>query len=519
MTIETLLPNNLGDVSFHAGLVAYFQRGGWGPFLWPQHPLLVDTALGYPFGTDFLTAMLAQIGLPLTVLLPLLFLLASLVLGRLLLQWTDSDDTGFGWLGLLAFVGCCGLAWPGLAAAAPWWQPSLSFKSLFFSMWVTQRGLLVAVPAGLLCLMSWRWRWLVGQESRALPWVVEAMLVGLMPLFHMHTALVLVSTWLLWVLLAAFRDEVPAVPGRVFYSVWRGWALACAVGLGPAAMLLSANPAAAVGAGAYATGLLRWHAGWQAATFGQPLLLYLVQNMAPVGCWVGLAWGLLLQRPTLAHRFAGRSLLLTACTWGALVLLFQISPWDWDNSKLWLWAVLLVLPLMPMGVSVLLPYHKWGVAILVLATLVLPGGLAVTQFGGQRLLTGHGYTVAVRSDIDHACGQLAMLSVNSRVAVAPVFNHPVILCGQPVWLGYEQHLWSHGYGARARVQAQALDAFMVKRHSVQVADAAQAAQAPGSVRAMWWGPMEQQRWADGSLNPHGPNPNEGGSGGLCLLAH
>jgi hypothetical protein len=31
--------------------------------------------------------------------------------------------------------------------------------------------------------------------------------------------------------------------------------------------------------------------------------------------------------------------------------------------------------------------------------------------------------------------------------VAPTFNHPVALCGHPLVLGYEGHLWSHGIDA------------------------------------------------------------------------
>ena len=65
-------------------------------------------------------------------------------------------------------------------------------------MFVTQRGLLYAIPAGVLLLWHWREKFFrqgaQGQEGRRsgpLPFWVELSLYASMPLFHVHTFLAL----------------------------------------------------------------------------------------------------------------------------------------------------------------------------------------------------------------------------------------------------------------------------------------------------------------------------------------
>src|SRR5205085_6077922 len=74
---------------------------------------------------------------------------------------------------------------------------TIAWKSLALSMLVPQRGLLYALPAGLLLLYQWRGRYLVagGADPRRsrlqLPLWVELSLYATMPLFHLHTFIAL----------------------------------------------------------------------------------------------------------------------------------------------------------------------------------------------------------------------------------------------------------------------------------------------------------------------------------------
>src|SRR5205085_1003557 len=71
--------------------------------------------------------------------------------------------------------------------------PSISWKSIALSMFVTQRGLLCAIPAGLVLLWQWRAKYGGDPQLRkeCLPTWVEYILYATMPLFHVHTFLAL----------------------------------------------------------------------------------------------------------------------------------------------------------------------------------------------------------------------------------------------------------------------------------------------------------------------------------------
>ena len=77
---------------------------------------------------------------------------------------------------------------------------AIAWKSLPLTMFVTQRGLLYALPAGLLLLYHWRTKYFVtpneteGRGAKApppLPFWIELTLYASMPLFHIHTFIAL----------------------------------------------------------------------------------------------------------------------------------------------------------------------------------------------------------------------------------------------------------------------------------------------------------------------------------------
>src|SRR5438045_9470382 len=58
-------------------------------------------------------------------------------------------------------------------------------------MFVTQRGLLYAIPAGLLLLWQWRSKYGSEEQKQLLPVWAEYILYATMPLFHVHTFIAL----------------------------------------------------------------------------------------------------------------------------------------------------------------------------------------------------------------------------------------------------------------------------------------------------------------------------------------
>src|SRR5207248_4854115 len=70
----------------------------------------------------------------------------------------------------------------------------VSWKSIPLTMFVTQRGLLYAIPAGLLLLRQWRVKYGSDsdQENQLLTVWAEYILYATMPLFHIHTSYALI---------------------------------------------------------------------------------------------------------------------------------------------------------------------------------------------------------------------------------------------------------------------------------------------------------------------------------------
>ena len=90
---------------------------------------------------------------------------------------------------------------------------TIAWKSLPLSMLVTQRGLLYAIPAGLLLLWNWRDKFFRNTATRPpgfLPFWIELTLYASMPLFHFHTFLALTI-----VLLGLFVCGDPQMRGQI----------------------------------------------------------------------------------------------------------------------------------------------------------------------------------------------------------------------------------------------------------------------------------------------------------------
>src|SRR5262249_34155085 len=81
------------------------------------------------------------------------------------------------------------------------YQAELAWKSIPLTMFVTQRGLLYAVPVGLLLLHHWRTRLFERRPDQGLPFCIEWLFYATMPVFHLHTFLFLSFLLLWWFLL------------------------------------------------------------------------------------------------------------------------------------------------------------------------------------------------------------------------------------------------------------------------------------------------------------------------------
>src|SRR5712692_1058558 len=262
-------PNNLGDLALH---ITYIRNFANGVSLWPDNPIYVFSKLRYPAGIDLFNALLCCLHLDLTRGLVWTGLLASLATFYAFYRWGGA----FGVAGFLFNGGIAGFQIFNSSTFLRFLDyqgdKTIAWKSIALSMFVTQRGLLYAIPAGLLLLWSWREKfWGTGTQDRPasrpkgsrldqsagspssfypnpsaisslpveeaarlrgvrrhrgpLPFWVELSLYASMPLFHVHTFLALsIVLACLFIMGARMRKHVVTLLASAFlpaaFFVW-----------------------------------------------------------------------------------------------------------------------------------------------------------------------------------------------------------------------------------------------------------------------------------------------------------
>ncbi len=401
----TLLPSNYGDLPLHW---TYARHMAGGTSFWPADPIFTGERLRYPLGVDLLTAAFVQLGAALPSLLVAMGLGGALLTAFALRRWGGA----FAVAGLLFAGGLAGFQVLSTGRLVDY-QDAVAWKSLYLTLFVPQRGLLLALPAGLLLLWSWRRRLLRGE--RALPPWVEGTLWGVLPLVHLHSFLFVSLIGAVWALGAGRWRELARcflfAVAPATWSVWQvtgGLRAASLVGLKPGWMIGAANP-----------------------------LVFLLVNF---GLWLPLAlWAL--ARAARQRRREEQLLLGPALAIFAALFVVRMAPWEWDNTKLMLWCYLLTLPAIETLVLVRL---RVAARAALLFLLFFSGAVSVVAASGA---PRPGLEILDQAEYEQVCAALAGIGRDERVATAQAHNHPVALCGQPIVAGYAGHLWSHGLDA------------------------------------------------------------------------
>jgi hypothetical protein len=276
-------------------------------------------------------------------------------------------------------------------------------------MFVTQRGLLYALPCGLLLLRAWRDDFF--REGSGLPRSVQFFLYATMPFFSVHAFLFLSFA------LATIFIFTPKSRVRLLIFV--------ALAVAPATVAIWL-----VTGGFSASSGLRWLPGWMQGDGGWKFWAMNFGISLPL-----LGW--LFCKAAVRGDAESRAFCLLSVGVFFLCSLVAFAPWEWDNTKLLIWAWLVATPFL------------WSRVLEPLAP-ILREALCVALFftGAVSLMAGldgrHGYELAKKSELATARMTLRDVPPGTRIAVDPTFNHPVILLGYPVVCGYDGHLWSHG---------------------------------------------------------------------------
>jgi hypothetical protein len=411
----TLLPHNYGDLPLHWTYVRNLASGA--PF-WPENPILTHARLRYPLGVDLLTAAFVALGLGLPFVLQAMGLVGSLLSALALRRWGGA-------FAVAGFLFCGGVA--GLTSLAGLRlvdvDAMVAWKNLYLALFVPQRGFLLALPAGLVLLESWRSRLLRGEPQRLASWV-EGLLWGTLPLVHLHTFAFVSLMFGLWSLATGrWRAGLPTLAVAFVPASW---------GVMEVTGLLHA---AGTGAGP-ASSLVGWAPGWVMGA--EPPLVFLTRNF---GFWLPLVVAAVF---VAVRTRRTESLLVLVPSLGLFVSLFfvRLAPWAWDNTKLMLWCLVAILPALE---SLVLARLGAGLRAAALA-LLFASGLESLLWGCMGPLPR--LQILDRAEYEGVCEALARVPT-TRVATLQTFNHPVALCGRALVAGYPGHLWSHGLEASA----------------------------------------------------------------------
>jgi hypothetical protein len=437
----TLLPHNFGDLPLHW---TYIRHMADGASFWPANPVFASLPLRYPLGVDLLAAAMVQLGGTVPEVLRWSGLVASVLTALALRRWGGA----FAVAGFLFAGGLAGLEFFATGQLRDY-QSAVAWKNVYLTLFVPQRGFLLALPMGLLLMWSWRRR-LLRDEPGLPPWV-EGLLWGALPIVHLHTFAFVSVVAATWALAARrLRAALPALAVACLPATWGVW------------MVTDRFRAASV---------LGWKPGWMIG--GEGPLVFLLLNF---GVYVPLAlWAL--ARAVRERRREETLVLAPALAAFGLLFLVRVAPWEWDNTKVMVWCYLASLP--PLQ-ALLLDGWRPPARVAALVLLFFSGGLSVlaaSVAGDDRL------AVADRAEVEAVCAALAPLGRDEPVATAQVHNHPVALCGQPLVAGYSGHLWSHGIDSRSTEGALA-------RLMNGAGDWRPQARALGA-RHLFWGPREQ----------------------------
>jgi hypothetical protein len=413
-TIKVLSPNNLGDICLHLSHINFLASN---PHFWPENPIYAFDKLRYPIGMNLFNAELKLIGIEPRLGIIMVALLCSVITFRALFLFGGPFIVA-------AFLFNGGLA--GMQFLHNWqlqdFQAKLPWASIPLALFVTQRGLLYSIPAGLLLLAHWRSLFSDRPEAARLPGWGEWLLYATMPIFHLHTFIFLSFLLLWWFLFGNPNWRLHLLRLVALSIIPATFLVYCVTGFGK-------------------TNALAWQPGWMNPSGESPWWFWF-NNF---GFVLPLSFALLVylcipERHDVYHqKIALRRFFFPAVIAFIACGLIRFAPWAWDNTKLFFWAYILLM------------YCIWEAFLRRWHTLIRIPILVALFFSGFISLIGglvpgreNGYGIGDQAEWDGVADNLKNFPPQTVFATYPTYDHPVLVNGHRVVLGYEGHLWSHG---------------------------------------------------------------------------
>lgn len=437
------------DLALHTTLISSFAKK---PILDLTLPIFAGSKLTYPFLVDFFSAQMLRLGAgwQWSLLLPSLALIYAFVRLLMGLVYRLTRSLRAAWISV-SLVLLSGSAWGAalffkdLALSGQTWHQlllqdyskldsnNLQYANFITSHLLPQRAYLFGITVALVIFIL---LWELVAKHQASPKnrpliVLAGLLLGLLPLIHTHSFLVVMGfTGILWI--------VSSLRRRVVNKGLFGILLIGAI--------VAAPQLAWQFSGSYHEGFGYWHFGWLTPA-GMSVLAFWLQQLGVMALLFGLGPYLLYRQK--AHHFV--SLLY----WFGVALfvignIYIFQPSAWDNMKFFTYAYWMML-IPATGALASVSRMWWGKAVL-LVVLVLTcstGLIALAHEAQVQYVFARPEDQAIASAIDR------QLPSNAVVLVNPTLHHnPVsMLAGRAVFSGYNGWLWSYGIDYQERDQA------------------------------------------------------------------
>jgi hypothetical protein len=414
-TLSTLHAYNFGDLPLHINFIREFAGGVHFP---PHNPIFASDLLRYPYGPDMYNALWEVLGVPLSAHLAvtgIVFTIVSLVALRAF----------GGWWAVGAFFLSGGLAGYEVLRGAGFsdFMQNIDWKNLFISVFITQRGFLFALPAGLLLLVGAR-RLAEGKSPRFEAVTSLGLLWGILPFFHLHTFFI-VSVMIGFIAIENGWQGIRRIfLSRLFF-----------VAFVPATLFLLHSTE-----GLSRAGVAHWTLGWMSKPGARWSFFWINFGpwlFVPILTMIGLIWsgGAFSEqkRRRLWFDFASNLFLMI------LFLNFMLAPWDWDNIKILIWPYLGLV-----RVAYIVLDGRLGVIGRTVAVVTLFFSGFVSLLWSVQKPVERSAAIYQVAELAGAEGALRSVPMQAVFAAAPSHNHMLSYFGRQRAIGYHGHLWSHG---------------------------------------------------------------------------
>ncbi|MHB8573012.1 MAG: hypothetical protein ACYDAY_08665 [Candidatus Dormibacteria bacterium] len=456
--------NIWGDWSAHLTFADSFAYAHNFP---PRMPVLPDHAFTYSFMVDFLSAIMVPGGLSLIAALPFVslvlavmlvaafFLAAARLTGDRLAGWFSTlmvlAGGGFGFIyflydldqhltqkgGFIQFLTNLPREYTlDRDINYQWLNPVLAYI-------IPQRSILFGIPVALICLVLIR----EGLRDRSWwPMAFSGALLGLMPLFHLHATLTLSVVAVVMALVTAPWTTPGQLPGHI--RLWLSFGVPLAVLAAPAMWFLHpTNPA-----GSYS--FIHAQFGWLSDVYmgsvhHDGLVWFWLKNTSiiiPLALLAHILWDFL--SPGLSRMLAPFWVLFLVPN------LYILAPWEWDNTKFFIFWYLAAALLAAALLARLARSHPAGAGLAGVAMVLLcfTGGLDLWRSTSYSLNTNRLVTTEELQLADWVRGNTPPTAI---FLTADQHNEPIaMLGGRMIFKGYPGWLFTYDLYYQPEEQVQ-----------------------------------------------------------------